>query len=578
MLAFWLMLLSYKNKFAELLSPFFQVSEQELLPLIQIAPDNVKGDLAFPCFQFAKSLGKAPNVIASEVLAFLQEKNQTSSLFSEFYAVGPYVNVSFNTQVLASEVLQQIKKEKADFGAGEKTGKTILLEGWAPNTHKSVHIGHVRNSLLAESIARILKFAGNKVIKTCYPGDIGAHVAKWIWYYKNFDQQPFPEQNFTKWVGQIYTLATRKVDENPDLYKPQIEGLQKALEDWDSELVALWKETRALCLQDMKHIFAELGSAEMDKRYYESDVEQPGIRIVEELLAKGIATKSQGATVMDLEEFGLGVFLLLKSTGASLYSTKDIALAYQKKSDFPDYDQSLYVVGLEQEHHFQQLFKTLELIGFDYDKLKHISYGLVDLADGKMSSRAGNVVLYEDFRDELLAKAEELVADRDLPAEKKAEIAHDVAFAAMKFGMLLQDSEKGIIFDKQTALSFEWETGPYLQYMSARISSIFKKVDRSQLSEPDFSLLTLESEKNLILQLASFPDLVQKSASEYKPNGIARFALSLAKQFSSYYHEAKIRDESNIALSTARLALIEAVQCVMKNALELLGISTPESM
>ena len=170
-------------------------------------------------------------MIASEVFAFLQEKDQTSSLFSEFYAVGPYVNASFNTQVLASEVLQQIKKEKADFGAGEKTGKTILLEGWAPNTHKSIHIGHVRNSLLAESIARILKFAGNKVIKTCYPGDIGAHVGKWIWYYKNFDQQPFPEQNFTKWVGQIYTLATRKVDENPDLYKPQVEALQKAHED-----------------------------------------------------------------------------------------------------------------------------------------------------------------------------------------------------------------------------------------------------------------------------------------------------------------------------------------------------------
>lgn len=228
---------------------------------------------------------------------------------------------------------------------------------------------------------------------------------------------------------------------------------------------------------------------------------------------------------MDLEEFGLGVFLLLKSTGASLYSTKDIALAYQKKSDFPNYDQSLYVVGLEQEHHFKQLFKTLELIGFDHDKLKHISYGLVDLADGKMSSRAGNVVLYEDFRDELIAKAQEMVASRDLAEDQKKQIAHDVAFAAMKFGMLLQDSEKGIIFDKQTALSFEGETGPYLQYMSARISSIFKKVDKNQIQTPDFSLLNLVSEKNLLLQLASFPDLVQKSAEEYKPNIIARFAL-----------------------------------------------------
>lgn len=374
-------------------------------------------------------MGKNPAQLASEIAGQLQP----FGVFEQFQAIGPYINAFFAPQKLAQEVIAEIEKEKADFGAGAATGKTMLLEGWAPNTHKSIHIGHVRNFLLSESIARILKFAGHKVIKTCYPGDIGAHVAKWIWYYQNFAQQDFPKQNFTKWVGELYTLATRKIDENPELYKPQVEQLQKALEDGDSALVALWKETRELCLQDMQHIFAELGSGAMDKRYYESEVEQPGIRIVEELLAKGIATKSQGATVMDLEEYGLGIFLLLKSTGASLYSTKDIALAYQKKADFPDYDQSLYVVGLEQEHHFEQLFKTLELIGFEHDKLKHVSYGLVDLVDGKMSSRAGNVVLYEDFRDELIAKAKEMVAARELPEEQKAEIAQTVAFGAMKF-------------------------------------------------------------------------------------------------------------------------------------------------
>lgn len=330
----------------------------------------------------------------------------------------------------------------------------------------------------------------------------------------------------------------------------------------------------------MAHIFAELGSAEMDKRYYESEVEQPGIKIVNELLEKGIAKKSEGAVVMELEEQNLGIFLLLKSTGASLYSTKDIALAYQKKADYPDYDQSLYVVGLEQEYHFKQLFKTLELIGFEHDKLKHISYGLVDLKDGKMSSRAGNVVLYEDFRDELLAKAQEMVASRDLSEKEKKTVAHDVAFAAMKFGMLLQDSEKGITFDKEVALSFEGETGPYLQYVCARIHSIFKKVKTETITLPDsdFSLLTLESEKNLLLQLASFPERVQRSAAEYKPNIIARFALGLAKQFSSYYHEAKILDTENLALSSARLDLLKAIQQTMKNALNLLGIETPESM
>lgn len=282
---------------------------------------------------------------------------------------------------------------------------------------------------------------------------------------------------------------------------------------------------------------------------------------------------------MDLQEWGLGVFLILKSNGASLYSTKDIALAYQKQADFPNYDQSLYVVGLEQEYHFQQLFKTLDLIGFDQSKLHHVSYGLVDLVDGKMSSRAGNVILYEDFRDQLLAKSAEMMQSRDLPKEKKSEIIRQVAFGAMKFGMLLQDSEKGITFDREKALAFEGESGPYLQYMGARISSILHKaMDYHQNQESDFSLLTLDIEKQLLLQLASFPDLVQKASQNYKPNEIARFALLLAKQFSSYYHEAKILDDTNKSLTTARLTLLSAIHQTLKNALNLLGIDLPESM
>lgn len=268
----------------------------------------------------------------------------------------------------------------------------------------------------------------------------------------------FPTKNFTRRVGQLYTAATKKVDENPDLYKAQIETLQKQLEDGDPELQKLWKETRELCLLDMKKIFAELGSGDIDKRYFESEVEQQGIQIVKQMLADGTAEISQGATAINLEQRDLGRFLLLKSTGASLYSTKDIALAYKKREDFPDYDISLYVVGSEQEHHFKQLFKTLEIIGFDHDKLHHLSYGLIDLKSGKMSSREGNIILYEDFRDQLLEYANSLMAERDLPIEKKADIARKVAFAAMKFAILLQDSEKRMTFDETQALSFEGET------------------------------------------------------------------------------------------------------------------------
>jgi arginyl-tRNA synthetase len=290
-------------------------------------------------------------------------------------------------------------KQKADYGRGASTGKEIILEGRNINTHKALHIGHIRNILMSESISRIGKFAGDTVVRVCYPGDVGAHVAKWIWYYLNFTNKQLPTENFNKWGGELYSLATQKVDENPDEYKAQIEELQKKLEDGDPELQTIWKETRQRCLQALETTLAELGSKDFDTRYFESEVEQPGIQIVKQMLKDGVAQSSEGAVAINLEEYDLGRFLLLKSTGASLYSTKDIALAYKKREDYPDYDVSVYVVGSEQIHHFEQLFKTLEIIGFDHNTLYHLSYGLLDLKDEKMSSRMGNVVLYEVFRD-----------------------------------------------------------------------------------------------------------------------------------------------------------------------------------
>ena len=561
-------------EFAELIAPNLWVSIEEILWDVVIAPDNVKWDFAFPCFKRAKTLWKNPAQISSEIVS----KIQPSVSFSEIISVWPYVNAVLNSESFAKNVIEKIEKEKADFGRGEPTWKEILLEGWAPNTHKCVHIWHVRNFLLSEAIWRVLDFAWNKVIKTCYPWDIWAHVAKWLRYYTNFSNEKFPEKNITKWVWEIYTLATKKVDENPDTYKPQIEALQKNLEDGDEELVSLRKKTREICLEDIKHIFDELWMRNFDKWYYESEIEQKWITIVKGLLEKWLAKMSQWAVVMDLEDYWLGVFLLLKSTWASLYSTKDIALAYEKKNDFPGYDKSLYVVWLEQEHHFQQLFKTLELIGFEYDKLKHVSYALVDLKDWKMSSRLWNFVLYEDFRDQLLEKAESMVADRDIPAEEKKQTARKIAFWAMKFGMLLQDSEKRIIFDQQTALSFEWETGPYLQYTTARMSSILRKNTLDINWSVDYSLLNTDEEKALLLKLASFSQEVQKAANEYKPNYVARWCLDVAQLFNSYYHNHKIIDEGNVELSKARLHLLKSILQVMKNALNLLGIDAVESM
>ena len=568
------MIQNFIKEFANILAPALWVSADEIAWDVVIAPDNVKWDFAFPCFKRAKTLGKNPVQISSEIVS----KIQTTDSFSEVISVWPYVNAVLNNSSFAKNVIEKIEKEKVNFWRGESTWKEILLEGWAPNTHKCVHIWHVRNFLLSEAIWRVLDFAWNKVIKTCYPWDIWAHVAKWLWYYINFSNEKFPEKNITKWVWEIYTLATKKVEEDPDTYKPQVEELQKNLEDGDEKLVFLWKETREVCLQDIKHIFDELWMKNFDKWYYESEVERKWIDIVRGLLEKWVAKISEWAVVMDLEEYWLWVFLLLKSTWASLYSTKDIALAYEKQKDFPGYDKSLYVVWLEQEHHFQQLFKTLELIGFDHSKLKHVSYALVDLKEWKMSSRLWNFVLYEDFRDQLLEKAESMVADRDIPVDEKKETARKIAFWAMKFGMLLQDSEKRIVFDQQTALSFEWETWPYLQYTTARMSSILRKNTLNMDWNIDYSLLNTDEEKAILLKLASFGEEVQKAANEYKPNYVARRCLDVAQLFNSYYHNHKIIDESNVELSKVRLHLLKSILQVMKNALNLLWIDAVESM
>jgi len=562
------------NEFAELIAPNLWVSVDEIVWDIVIAPDNVKWDFAFPCFKRAKTLWKNPAQISSEIVS----KIQTSDSFSEIISVWPYVNAVLNSDNFAKNVIEKIEKEKADFGRGESTWKQYILEWRQPNTHKTIHIWHIRNILVSESNARILKYAWNDVVKCCYPWDIGAHVAKWLWYYTKFYQWEMPKENFSKWVGILYTEATRKVDENPDVYKVEVWDLQKKLEDGDPELDKIWRETRELCLQDMKKIFAELGSEEIDKWYFESEVEKPWVELVRKLQAEWKAVISEWALAINLEEYWLWRFLLLKSNGASLYSTKDIWLAFRKQADYPNYSKSLYIVWSEQEHHFAQLFKTLEIMWINREKLQHISYGLVDLKEWKMSSREWNVILYEDFRDQLLEKAESMVADRDIPAEEKKQTARKIAFGAMKFGMLLQDSEKKIIFDQQTALSFEWETGPYLQYTTARMSSILRRNQRDLNWNIDYSLLNTDEEKAILLKLASFEEEVQKAANEYKPNYIARRCLDVAQLFNSYYHNHKIIDEGNVELSKARLHTLQSILQVMKNALNLLGIEAVESM
>ena len=539
--------------------------------LIEVPPDSKLGDYAFPCFSLAKDLRKNPVEIAKE----LAGKIKINKYLKDVKAEGPYLNFFVNNVFLAESVLKEIYGEKKNYGKKKVKSRTVLLEGWQPNTHKAFHIGHIRNAVLGDSIGRLLKFYGYKVVNVSYMGDVGAHIAKWLWYYKNFYRGKIPSKDVGRWAAKLYAEATKKADDN-EKYAEEINEFHKRIEGGDKELIELWKKTRKLCLDDFKVIYKELGS-KIDRWYFESEVEKDGIKMVKEMVENGYAEYSDGAIIINLEKYNLGVFVLLKSNGASLYSTKDIALAYLKSKEY-NFDDSLYVVASEQDHHFRQLFKTLEIIRYKgFKRLMHVSYGVVKLKEGKMSSRLGNVVLYEEFRDKLIDKVRNIIKDRKLTGKKKEIIIKGVAFGAMNFAMLNQDSVKEIVFDYDQALSFDGETGPYIQYTNARCNSILKKYKRKLDSNVKYSLLDKDEEKKIIGLLNEFSDVVEKAALSYKPNLLTRYLIDLSQAFNQYYHTQRIIQEDD-KVEKARILLVACVKQVLESGMCLIGIEPLEEM
>ncbi len=565
---------------------FAQVQSVEIDPsLLEIPQDRSMGDFALPCFQFAKKLKKAPAVIAQEIADELLALPQPLSpkgedVLAKIEALWPYINITLDAGRVAQQTIWDVVTQWDRYGAGDDKNRTMLVEWWSPNTHKMLHVGHLRNALVSESVCTIADFAGYKVIRTAYGWDIGAHVAKWIWFYINFTDQTYPNnpEEFGIWSGNIYQEATRKADEKAEQYKDEIHEIQRLLEQGDEKLLWIWKKTRDLSILWLKSAFEELW-CEIERFYRESEVEQSGIDMVKKYLADDAISyvkKSEWAIVADLEEFDLWIFLLLKSNWTSLYSTKDIALAHLKESEY-DFDISLYVVATEQNYHFEQLFKTLELTWYETSKLHHMWYEMVELPDGKMSSRKGTIIPYHTWRNNAVQKAMDLLKNRSLFVDKD-DLANTIAFAALKFSILLQDTYKKIRLDMDSAVSFEWETGPYLQYTYARFASIVDLWSYDVNSAVRFNLLNQDSERLICLHLSEFPGIVQKSANEYKPSLIARYVLDLARMLNSYYQSTKILLEDDKYTTDSRVALVASSQQVLKIGLWLLWIEAPNQM
>jgi arginyl-tRNA synthetase len=529
------------------------------------------GDMAFPCFGLAKKMKKQPDLIARE----MSLKMKPEGLVRMISAFGPYVNFLADWGKLGKSVIDSVLKEKDRYGTAKKRKDKIMVEFADPNTHKAFHIGHVRNITLGESLSRVLESCGYKVVRANYQGDIGPHVARCLWGLMNLGLKE-PENDKGKWLGEVYAKASQKATE-PDV-ETDIKEINRDLYAGKPELVKLWKKTRQWSLDYFQGIYRDFG-AKFDRLYFESEVEGPGIKLAKQLLEKKVAMLSDGAIVMDLEKYSLGIYVLLTQDETPLYSIKDFILADMQNREFRP-SKIIHVVGSEQELHFRQLFKSLELTNPKAAKLEHhLSYGLVNLESGKMKSREGKVILYEELLDKLLDLAKKITHEKNPRLGKKdlEDISRKVALGALKYDMIKVSPEKVIVFDWDRALSFEGNNAPYLQYTHARCCSIMSKSGAKAVPKFDSGLLREDKEIALIRKVSEFPEIVEKSGREMRPHYIATYTYELCDALNEFYQFVPVlkaeKDVRNV-----RLALVKAVQITLNNALNLLGIDAPERM
>ncbi|MCX6781957.1 MAG: arginine--tRNA ligase [Candidatus Magasanikbacteria bacterium] len=530
-------------------------------------PKSEMGDLAYACFETAKKQGINP----AEAAKVLAQKITPTTLVEKIEAIGPYVNFHLNTAQAAKLIL--LKKEKK-----QKTGKKIMVEYSQPNTHKEFHVGHLRNACIGAAVVKMLKETGNKVIAANYIGDIGAHVAKCLWYVKRHKMNDWPKENLGSWIGKMYTESVAELEKNPDA-KSEIDGVQRKLESRDREWSKLWEKTRKASLDEFKRIYKLLGN-EFDVWFFESEEENRGKEMVQELLKKGIAKIGEGgAVIVDLSQYGLDIFLLLKSDGSTLYATKDLALAEKKFKKYK-IDESVVIIDTRQVFYFKQLFKTLELAGWK-KKFICLAYEFVRLPEGAMSSRRGNVVLFEDIYNEVFSALQSEVASRhnDWKPAKRDETARALALSAIKFGMLKHPIDKVIEFEVKEAMSFDGYTGPYVLYTIARINSIMKKFGKKvPVAEKYLSGLVKGEEKNLIMKIGQFNQVIKSAADGFDPSALARYSFDLAKIFNDFYGKCGILNADDAGQKTARLILCDRVRETLGKAAELLNIGTVEEM
>ncbi len=539
----------------------------------------------------AKSFGSEKGSVndrAKSIARDLAELLHGAKGFAKIEAINGYLNLYFSSQEYMQRVVDEVLEKGADFGRGDDKKQQWMIEFSQPNTHKAFHVGHLRSAILGDVLARIMDFAGFDVVRANYPGDMGLHVIKWLWNYAKYHEGEHPDENVTKWMGALYAEAVKRLAENPEL-ESEVRELYVRWDRRDPDVVALWEETRQWSLDGFKQIY-DLLDIRFDRYYFNSMFEDAGKGIVNDLIQSGIATDERsegGAVVVKLDEkLGIKgekyhVFVVLRSDSTALYATEDLALARQKFTDYPSLDRSLYVVDVRQSLHFQQVFKTLELAGYPWAvNCQHVAYELVNLPGNVvMASRDGTVVLLEDLIAEATQRALDVVREKnpDLSDEQKLQVAKAVGIGAIKYPMLSRESTKVVTFDWESAMDFNGQAAPYIQYAYVRANSILKKAGGTipETLLPDYELS--EAEVALIDLIGRIPTEVQKAARDLKPLVISNLAFDLAKNFNDFYTQCPVL-QADDSVRSMRLRLVAAARQAIANSLVLLGITAPQAM
>ena len=565
--------MDYKKHIAEKLASC-GIDKEEIEAAIAVPPDNKMGDYALPCFKFAKVMRKSPVAIAEE----LKNTFATDDAISEVEAVNGYLNFRVNRTALVKETLEKIAEQGEAFGSSDMgNGKTICIDYSSVNIAKPFHIGHLSTTVIGGALYRIFKFLGYNTVGINHLGDYGTQFGKLIYAYKHWGSEEAVKEGGVKELTRLY-VRYHKESENDSSMDDEARSYFKLIENGDEECVKLFNLFKEITLKEVEKIYDEL-DIKFDSYAGESFYNDKMQPVIDELAEKGLLVESEGAKIVDLEKYGMPPCIILRSDGASLYATRDLAAACYRKEHY-DFDKCLYVVAYQQNLHFKQIFKVLELMGKPWAKdLVHVAYGMVSLLDDNgnqvaMSTRNGTVVLLEDVLKKCHEKCLEIIEQKNPDLEDKENVARQVGTGAVIFGALSNSKIKDIAFSYSKILNFDGETGPYVQYTAARIKSVLRKggaIGKYEIKNVN------EDEYQLIALLSTFPDVVKAAAERLEPFFVTRYAIDVASAFNKFYFDCKIIGD-DVNETNFRLAISSATLTVLSSALTLLGIKVPERM